>query len=51
MSLYAARRKRNSLATALAWAAAIFGLAWLFLILVALFYEGLRGLSSTCSRK
>jgi phosphate transport system permease protein len=45
MSLYAARRKRNSLATTLAWAAAIFGLAWLFLILVALFYEGLRGLS------
>jgi phosphate transport system permease protein len=45
MSLYAARRKRNSLATGLAWGAAMFGIAWLFLILVALLYEGLRGLS------
>jgi phosphate transport system permease protein len=45
MSLYATRRKRNSLATGLAWAAALFGIAWLFLILGALLYEGLRGLS------
>lgn len=45
MSLYAARRKRNSLATTLAWGAALFGIAWLFLILAALLYEGLRGLS------
>jgi phosphate transport system permease protein len=45
MSLYAARRKRNSLATTLAWGAALFGIAWLFLILSALLYEGLRGLS------
>jgi phosphate transport system permease protein len=45
MSLYAARRKRNSLATGLAWAAALFGIAWLLLILSALLYEGLRGLS------
>ncbi|WP_442755585.1 phosphate ABC transporter permease PstA [Methylocystis sp. JAN1] len=45
MSLYATRRKRNSLATGLAWGAAIFGLAWLFLILASLLYEGLKGLS------
>ncbi|WP_363350321.1 phosphate ABC transporter permease PstA [Methylocystis echinoides] len=45
MSLYATRRKRNSLATSLAWAAALFGIAWLFLILASLLYEGLRGLS------
>jgi len=45
MSLYAARQRRNSIATGVAWAAAIFGLAWLFLILMALLYEGLRGLS------
>ncbi|MCC3245603.1 phosphate ABC transporter permease PstA [Methylocystis sp. WRRC1] len=45
MSLYAARRRRNSIATGLAWGAALFGLAWLFLILAALLYEGLRGLS------
>ncbi|KAF2992063.1 phosphate ABC transporter permease PstA [Methylocystis sp. MJC1] len=45
MSLYATRRRRNSLATTLAWGAAIFGLTWLLLILVALLYEGLRGLS------
>ncbi|MGD9543873.1 MAG: phosphate ABC transporter permease PstA [Methylocystis sp.] len=45
MSLYASRRSANSIATTLCWAAAIFGLAWLFLILVALVYEGVRGLS------
>jgi phosphate transport system permease protein len=45
MSLYAARRKRNSMATGLAWGAALFGLAWLFLILASLFYEGVKGLS------
>lgn len=45
MSLYATRRRRNSTATGLAWAAAIFGLAWLFLILASLLFEGLRGLS------
>lgn len=45
MSLYAARRRRNSIATTLAWGAAIFGLSWLLLILGALLYEGLRGLS------
>jgi phosphate transport system permease protein len=45
MSLYDTRRRRNSMATGLAWAAAIFGLSWLLLILVALLYEGLRGLT------
>jgi phosphate transport system permease protein len=45
MSLYAARQRRNSTATTLAWAAAIFGLSWLFLILASLLFEGLRGLS------
>ncbi|MEK4032763.1 phosphate ABC transporter permease PstA [Methylocystis sp. IM3] len=45
MSLYAKRRRRNAMATSLAWAAALFGLSWLFLILGALLYEGLRGLS------
>ena len=45
MSLYASRRRSNARATALCWAAAIFGLAWLFLILASLLYEGLRGLS------
>lgn len=45
MSLYAYRRNANSIATTLCWAAAIFGLAWLFLILFALVYEGVRGLS------
>ncbi len=45
MSLYATRRGANSIATTLCWVAAIFGLAWLFLILAALLYEGVRGLS------
>jgi phosphate transport system permease protein len=45
MSLYDARRRRNAIATSLAWGAALFGIAWLFLIVAALLYEGLRGLS------
>jgi phosphate transport system permease protein len=45
MSLYETRRRRNSLATSLAWGAALFGIAWLCLILFSLLYEGLRGLS------
>ncbi len=45
MSLYATRRGANSIATTLCWVAAIFGLAWLFVILIALLYEGVRGLS------
>jgi phosphate transport system permease protein len=45
MSLYATRQRRNSMATGLAWGAAIFGLAWLFLILGSLLFQGLRGLT------
>jgi phosphate transport system permease protein len=45
MSLYAARRRSNSIATSMAWGAALFGLAWLLMILVSLVYEGVRGLS------
>ena len=45
MSLYATRRSANTIATTLCWVAAIFGLAWLFVILIALLYEGVRGLS------
>ncbi len=33
------------MATSLAWGAAIFGLAWLFLILGSLLFQGLRGLT------
>lgn len=43
--LYAGRRRRNVIATALAWAAAAFGLGWLVLILGILIYEGIGGLS------
>ncbi len=45
LSLYAARRRSNIVATALCWGAAVFGLSWLLLILGALVYEGARGLS------
>lgn len=45
MSLYETRRKKNALATGLAWLAAAFGLFWLMLILGTLVYEGGRGLS------
>jgi phosphate transport system permease protein len=44
MSLYAARRRSNARATTLCWAAATFGLAWLFVILLSLLWEGVRGL-------
>jgi phosphate transport system permease protein len=44
MSLYAARRRSNARATSLCWAAATFGLAWLFVILLSLLWEGVRGL-------
>jgi phosphate transport system permease protein len=43
--LYARRRRRNVVATGLAWAAAAFGLGWLVLILGILIYEGIGGLS------
>jgi|APThiThiocy_cv2_1041547.scaffolds.fasta_scaffold49598_2 phosphate transport system permease protein len=43
--LYAGRRRRNVIATVLAWAAAAFGLGWLVLILGILIYHGIGGLS------
>ncbi|MGD0187688.1 MAG: phosphate ABC transporter permease PstA [Roseiarcus sp.] len=45
MSFYPARRRRNSMWMALSVAAAVFGLTWLALILVVLFWQGLAGLS------
>jgi phosphate transport system permease protein len=45
MSLYSSRRRANAIATTLCWGGAIFGLAWLLLILGTLVFEGLRGLS------
>jgi phosphate transport system permease protein len=45
MSLYNSRQNANYLATALCWAAAVFGLFWLAMILGALIYEGAKGLS------
>ena len=43
--LYAARRRRNGIATFLSFAATAFGLGWLVLILGVLLWEGLSGLS------
>jgi phosphate transport system permease protein len=45
MALYDARLRTNIIATTLCWAAALFGLSWLFMILGALVYEGAKGLS------
>jgi phosphate transport system permease protein len=45
MSLYAARRRRNAAALILSLLATGFGLLWLVLILGALLWEGLSGLS------
>jgi phosphate transport system permease protein len=45
MSIYPARRRRNSLWMGLSVAAAGFGLSWLFLILAVLFWKGLSGVS------
>ena len=44
-ALYAGRRRRNFVMMALAWAATLFGLGWLVLILGALLWEGFSGLS------
>jgi len=44
---YTARRRRNTVATALSLAATVFGLGWLVLILGALLWHGLSGLSPT----
>ena len=43
--LYAGRRRRNAIWTFLAYAATIFGLSWLVLILGALIWKGLEGMS------
>jgi phosphate transport system permease protein len=43
--LYAGRRRRNVVMMTLAWAATLFGLGWLVLILGALIWEGFSGLS------
>jgi phosphate transport system permease protein len=45
MSLYPARRRRNSMWMGLSVAAAAFGLSWLLLILGVLFWRGFSGLS------
>ena len=42
---YGARRRRNKIALALSFAATAFGLSFLVLILVALFWNGIAGLS------
>ena len=49
--LYARRRRRNGLIMGLAFAATVFGLGWLVLILGVLLWEGFSGLSLRCSRK
>ena len=46
MSLYDARRRRNAIAMGLSVAATGFGLGWLILILGALVWDGLGGLSA-----
>jgi phosphate transport system permease protein len=45
MFRYPARRRRNALWMGLSAAAAVFGLAWLFIILAVLFWKGFSGLS------
>src|SRR5437667_4724647 len=43
--LFAGRKRRNGLMTGLAYAATLFGLGWLVLILGVLLWEGFSGLS------
>jgi len=43
--LYRARTRRNAVAVALSYAATVFGLSWLVLILAVLFWKGFSGLS------
>ena len=43
--LYRARIRRNAIAVALSYAATLFGLSWLVLILAVLFWKGFSGLS------
>ena len=45
MASYAARKTTNHAMMALCWAASIFGLAWLALILATLFWNGLAGVN------
>ncbi len=49
--LYAGRRRRNAIAKGLAFAATIFGLGWLILILGVLLYKGLGGSRSPYSQR
>ena len=44
-ALYRKRRRSNGILLTLSFAATIFGLLWLALILIALFYQGFSGLS------
>ena len=46
MELYLARRRRNRIATGLALGATAFGLGWLVVILIALLWNGVSGLST-----
>src|SRR5215207_6282544 len=43
--LYRARTRRNAIAVTLSYAATLFGLSWLVLILAVLFWKGFSGLS------
>ena len=43
--LYGSRRRRNIMAMTLAWAATLFGVTWLVVVLGALIWEGFSGLS------
>lgn len=45
ISLYRSRRRRNGVSVTLAYAATIFGLGWLVLVLGVLFWKGFSGLS------
>jgi phosphate transport system permease protein len=45
MSSYASRRATNRIMMGLCWAATAFGLAWLALILITLFWNGFSGLN------
>ena len=46
MELYLARRRRNRIATGFALGATAFGLGWLVVILIALLWNGVSGLST-----
>ena len=48
MASYASRRLTDRIMMLLCWAAALFGLTWLALILVTLFWNGFAGLTGRC---